>query len=223
MARFAGLCFPPCVKSLGLVLVAFLLPTIAHAQGIVSFDNRFSTNYRLWTNNVSGTASNLMSGVNAFRIGLYVSTDLDAAEGALSLVGLATNAAFAGYFAGGNPFSLPNGYENGIPIRFQLRAWSFAGGLSWDEAVAMAQADPLRISLGASPFGTAVPGGGGVPPFPLFGTDPGQLLTGFEIRPIPEPSVLALALLGLVAGSAFACRRARRLATGSRAAARQCA
>ena len=88
----------------GLLSLVLLGTAIAaQAQGTVAFHNTASPTYRLWTNNWQGTVSNLVSGANAYRIGLFGSTDLTAYESSLSLLALATNAAspaLAGYFNG---------------------------------------------------------------------------------------------------------------------------
>jgi hypothetical protein len=173
-------------------------------QGTIIIGNSGSPNYRLWTNNASGTASNLMSG-GGYGIGFYVSTNLGASAGSLELVGVTTNSASpaqAGYYFTG-PLILPNGYPGGGAITFQVRAWSRAGGLSYAEALLAAGSDPLNIALGVSPLGTVTLGNGIGPTPSIWGTGPGQLSHGFEIRPIPEPSIMALGVLGLGAIALF--------------------
>ena len=190
-----------------LLLAAFLGASVSlFAQGTVTFANLASQNYRLTTNSApGGPNSGLMSGVNAYRIGLYAGPS-GSAEGALTLVGIATNSsvpALAGYFNGGSPFTLPAGFATGTEIAFQLRAWSYASGLSYESAAG----DP-SAALGKSALGFVTPGGGTVLPGALFGTGPGQLSTGFEIAPIiPEPSSIALGLLGLGAIALFRRRK----------------
>jgi hypothetical protein len=191
-----------------LLLLAALLGTAASAfaQGQVAFRNSASTNFYLWTNNAVGGQSNLMSGTSAYRIGLYASTTPGATEGSLSLVGLATNStALAGRFLGPSPYLLP-GIAGGTPIVFQIRAWSFAGGLSYEEALNAAALDPLNIALGTSTLGTVTPSANPAPPADLFGTSAG-LIQGFLIKPVPEPSSIALGLLGLGAIALFRRRK----------------
>jgi hypothetical protein len=185
------------------------MATTAFGQGQVAFNNTASTNFRLWTNNATGTASNLMTGASQYRIGLYGSTDLGASEGSLSLLLLATNAApaaLAGYFQGGVAAPIA-GIAPGTTIRFQVRGWSLARGANWDEALLASSADPLNVAIGTSPFGTTTLGGGVVPPGAIFGTTPGALTSGFGIAPIPEPSSIALGLLGLGAIALFRRRK----------------
>jgi hypothetical protein len=191
-----------------LLLLAALTGSIlaSYGQGTVVFNNNASPAFNLWTNNAVRTASNLMSGASAYRIGLYAAPSSGAAEGSLTLVGLATNAPLAGKFNGGSAFVLPNGYAVSSPLTFQIRAWSFAGGLSYEEALTASLSNPLDIALGVSLLGTTAGGGttpgGPVPAGSLFGTNPGQV-GAFEIRPIPEPSSIALGLLGLGAIALF--------------------
>jgi len=195
-----------------LLLVSILVVSFsAFGQGRVSFRNTASTSYYLYTNNALMTSSGWISGANAYRIGLYASTSVGASESSLTLIGLATNsAALPGRFLGPNPYALPAQFVAGSPITFQLRAWSFAGGLTYEEALVAAAADPLNVATGTSPLGTVTPTAVPSPAAELFGTNPGQLSSGFCIGCIPEPSTHTLASLGAVALLLFS-RHARRL------------
>ena len=185
------------MKRASILLAGFFVIISAFGQGQVAFRNTASTNFYLWTNGPAGggnSQSNLMSGTSAYRIGLYASTTPGATASSLSLVGLATNsAALPGRFLGPSPYLLP-GIAGGTPIVFQIRAWSFAGGLSYEEALNASAVDPLNIKTGVSLLGTVTPSASPAPPADLFGTSPG-LVQGFIIG-IPEPSTSALALLG---------------------------
>lgn len=192
-----------------LLLLATLLGTAASAlaQGNVSFRNNASTSFYIYTNTFNGSLTGqdpntrLMSGTSAYRIGLYAAPGTGAASNSLTLVGLATNnAALAGRFLGPSPYVL-TGYAPGSPITFQIRAWSFAGGLSYEEALTSA-ANPLDIALGASALGTVTPSDAASPVALLFGTS-APLVQGFEVKPVPEPSSIALGLLGLGAIALF--------------------
>ena len=83
-----------------LLLAAFLGASVSlFAQGTVTFANLASQNYRLTTNSApGGPNSGLMSGVNAYRIGLYAGPS-GSAEGALTLVGIATNSSVPAWLA----------------------------------------------------------------------------------------------------------------------------
>lgn len=198
-------------KLLLLTTVAAIGTAASLGQGTLSFANTGLANtWKIGTNNVLGTAPGLMSGANAYRIGLYAGAQGTPA-GSLTLVGLATNAApaaAAGFFSGGNPFAV-SGFTSGTTISFQLRGWSFAGGLSYQEALTAAGADPLNIALGQSTVGTTTLGGvGGAPPGVIWTTSNPNGITGFTLAPgVPEPSSIALGLLGLGAIALFRRRK----------------
>jgi hypothetical protein len=197
------------MKKLLLLAVLGVTAISAMAQGRISFRNTASTTYNVFTNNVFGTALGLMQtqAVAQYRFGLYASPTTGAAEGSLTLIGLATNAVnpnFLGKIFGADPFPITApGYAAGSPITFQIRGWSIAGGLSWTEALAAQALDPLNIALGQSTLGTTVPTASPGTPGALFGTAPGLLGTGFTLVPTPEPSSIALGLLGLGAIAMF--------------------
>ena len=193
------------MKKLLLLAVLAVTAVSAMAQGRVTFRNGASTSYYLSTNNATGTASGLMSGTSAYRIGLYASPTTGAAAGSLTLIGLATNsAALAGRFLGPDPYAITApGYTAGSPITFQIRAWSFAGGMSYEEALLAAALAPLDVAYGASVLGTTTPTPAPSPAGALWGTNPGNLTSGFEVKPVPEPSSIALGLLGLGAIALF--------------------
>ena len=195
-----------------LLLLATLLGTAASAfaQGNVSFRNNASTSFYIYTNDAArslgGVAitNRLMSGTSGYRIGLYAAPGTGNTTNSLALVGLATNnAALPGRFLGPSPYVL-TGYAPGNPITFQIRAWSFAGGMSYEEALLnliSGSVNPAEIALGASELGTVTPSDAASPVALLFGAAP--LVQGFEIIPAPEPSSIALGLLGLGAIALF--------------------
>lgn len=186
-----------------LLLAAFLgVAGSALAQGTISFANTGNNAFRLWTNNAVGSASNLLSSANRIRIGLYGTTS----GGSMDLIAYTTNGA-GGFFSAGNPYVLPNGYAEGATLTYQLRAWSFAGGLSYEEALTTANGNPLEIALGQSLIGTVTLAGGSVIAPQLFATSGNALRSGFEIKPVPEPSSIALGLLGLGAIAMFRRKR----------------
>ena len=199
------------MKKLLLLAVLAVTAVSAMAQGRVTFRNGASTSYYIWTNTASGslngveTSNRLMSGTSAYRIGLYASPTTGAAEGSLTLIGLATNsAALPGRFLGPAPYTImAPGYVAGSPITFQIRAWSFAAGLTYEEARTASQLDPFNVALGVSAIGTTTPTPAPSPAGELWGTTLGQLTGGFEIKPVPEPSSIALGLLGLGAIALF--------------------
>jgi hypothetical protein len=195
------------MKKLLLTLVAALVAVAANAQtgGGVQFANTSSTLIR--TNNTPGatyeaSAGNNILGAGNYRFALYMGT-VGSAEGSLTLVGVATNGALAGRFSGGNPFQLPDAYQAGNTYAFQVRGWAVASGQTFEAA------EGALGNVGRSAIGQVTPGqvGGPNPVFPaLFGTGPGQV-GGFVITPIPEPSSIALGLLGLGAIALFRRRK----------------
>jgi hypothetical protein len=199
------------MKKLLLLAVLAVTAVSAMAQGRVTFRNGASTDYYIYTNTATrsldavATSNRLASGTSAYRIGLYASPTTGAAAGSLTLIGLATNsAALPGRFLGPAPYAITApGYTAGQAITFQIRAWSFAGGLSYEEALLAAQISPLDIAFGVSALGTTTPTPAPSPAGELWGTTPGQLTSGFEVRPVPEPSSIALGLLGLGAIALF--------------------
>jgi hypothetical protein len=108
-----------------------------------------------------------------------------------------------GRFNGGSSFVISN--NTGQTIAFQVRAWSTFAGATYEEA---------RLSpnpgtyLGVSSIGSVAPASGVGQPVPnLFGTSAGQI-GGFTLIPnIPEPSSIALGLLGLGAIALFRRRK----------------
>jgi ABC-type amino acid transport substrate-binding protein len=204
------------MKKLLLLAVLGLTAVSAMAQGRVSFRNTASTSFNIYTNDAFRTLDavpilNRLTQSNAvaqYRIGLYASPTTGATSNSLTLVSLITNSAsptLAGKIFGADPLVLSTaaGYSAGSAITFQIRAWSFAGGLTWDEAFAAANAGNLDAAIGASAIGTTTPTAAPSGAAALFGTSAGLLTSGFEIRPVPEPSSIALGLLGLGAIALF--------------------
>jgi len=195
-----------------LLLAAFLATSASmFAQGQVTFANTASTSFRVWTNNAAGTASNLTSVASGYRFGLYAAQGAAQTSNSLQIVGLATNLSVApslyGFFNGGSPFAMPAPYAAGDTITFQIRSWTLSAGLTYEEAVTTAQGNPLNVALGFSALGTTLLTASPAPPAALFGTAPGLLSSGWKIAPVPEPSSIALGLLGLGAIALFRRRK----------------
>ncbi len=148
-----------------------------------------------------------MSGINAFRIGLYIAPDGTMTESLFTLMAVATNSAVTpGRFGyPGLIYEIPGNFAT--PIAYQVKAWSLFAGASYEAAVASG----VGIT-GKSPIGRAVPGIAGAPVTPLFSFNtgvpdfPGQLASGIVIG-VPEPGTLALiALGGAILGTALRSR-----------------
>jgi hypothetical protein len=205
------------MKKLLLLAVLGVTAVSAMAQGRITFRNTASTSFNLYTNDAFGSLngvsiinrSTTSNSAAQYRVGLYASPTTGASAGSLTLIALATNASsanpsFLGKFLGPDPYAITApGYAAGSAFTFQLRGWSFAGGMTYEEAVLAQVLDPLNIALGQSELGTTTPTASPGTPGALFGTAAGLLVSGFEIKPAPEPSSIALGLLGLGAVALF--------------------
>jgi len=182
------------MKKLLLTIATVALAVSLHAQGTVTFNNSSATKI---TNSVTGQAA---AGVN---VGLYYSSNLGATRNSLTLEpGAVTNTlsgASAGLFIGSTR-TISTVPANGT-IVMQLRAWSGAFG-SYEAALAGGSAADM---FGESPLFTVGPLGGGTTPTPSI-TGVGKL-TAFTVAPVPEPSSIALGLLGLGAVALFRRRK----------------
>jgi hypothetical protein len=101
----------------------------------------------------------------------------------------------AGYIlsstGGGNRYTDPSWAAAGAETSFQLRVWAAVMGDTWEEAfsywgpdAAMGKSDIITVRTSAHILD---------PPKSLLG------LEGFSMGPIPEPNVIALGTLGLMA------------------------
>jgi hypothetical protein len=188
-----------------LLTLVLLLPVArGFSQGVVGFYNGAGS--RLSTNDLQGNVG-FTTGVNAYRIGLYIGPAGTTDPLTFSLVGVATNftgGVLDGRFGYPGEFQIPG--NTGQTIAFQVRAWSLFAGLSHEDA--LLYPGPETVYAGTSTIGYTIPATGSASPPPLFGTSPGQV-GGFTLVPIiPEPSTWALAVLG--AGVLWFATRARR-------------
>jgi len=179
------------------VTVAVIATVGAMAQGTVNF-------------------ANLGAGVNApiydtdttTKLGAGFVVQLFAGSSAGSLAPIGTPIGFstsvAGVFLGGST-PIP-GIAAGSTAFFQVRAWNASSGADWATAFAAASSGNPNVKFGfnnmdyANPLGPATSvlqtpplGGGVVTPPNLLG------LTSFHLTTVPEPSVIALGALGVVA------------------------
>lgn len=103
--------------------------------------------------------------------------------------------ATAGYIlgstGGGNRYTDPAVVAAGAPTAFQLRAWQASLGNTWETALGnwsdttvMGKSAIITVATSTGPLDT---------PKPLTG------LAAFNLTPIPEPGVIALGAIGLVA------------------------
>lgn len=189
------------MKKLLCSLALLAAAVVAHGQGRVGFANGSTTGI------TNGNTGALISGAGGFYFGLYVGP-IGTPEAGLQLNILATNTAIAGRLTGGSPapMAAPHADGTSYPLVFQIRGWSAAGGLSYEEAL-IAQGSNPNILLGKSVLGQVAPTFSPTAAAPLFGTS-GTLVHGFTVNSvIPEPSSIALGLLGLGAIALFRRRK----------------
>jgi len=87
----------------------------------------------------------------------------------------------AGYFTGSS--RVLTGFPGGTTVTLQVRAWATATGNSWESATTRGESPTLQFTLGTPPA-----------------TAPNMVgLQAFNVAPliVPEPSSIALGLLGL--------------------------
>jgi hypothetical protein len=179
----------------------------AWAQGTIDFHNPNTFPLRVQdgagnVTTVGATGSPL--GPASVRVGLFVGANGAANISAMTMVGMVTNSAstvplFVGTFNGGNPYTITPSTPN-AQVSFAFAAWSISTGALTYDAAKLATTG----YLGESAIGQNYTlGGFGSPPSlpgATFGAGAGQI-SGFTLTPVPvpEPSTLALGVLGAAA------------------------
>jgi hypothetical protein len=174
----------PPMKKLAIALCLTASVLTAMAQGTINFNNRV-------------TVAGINAPVTFAGSGLlgpdYVGQLFVMNGASYEAVGTPTafqsNALLAGYVNGGNtvvPFVAP-----GSDATVILRAWNAAAGSDWATASGAG-----NLISGESTAITITTGGAGAPP-----SLPANLtgLAGFELVAVPEPSTIALGVIGLAA------------------------
>jgi hypothetical protein len=184
------------MKKLILIATCMLASLAAYAQGTVTFANSASTLVTFGTTAdvpaaLQGTS--LPTGTTAvpsdFRVALYW---LNPTSSAFEMLGGAASIApVAGRFSNG---TRTTGGVAGATETFMVKAWSAGGTYSSYEAALASGLSSVYVGETAS-FSNATGGAGtpAGPPVPLSG------FTGLSVRPVPEPSIVALGLLGAAA------------------------
>lgn len=176
------------------ILAISLMGSAAFAQGTVAFNNSGTT---LVTANGSAVPVGAASGYGGLLLGLFWGAQ-GAAQGELVQIGGTTTInPLAGRYSGGQR-TTGAGTAPGGTATFQVRAWSADRGATWAEA----SISTVAGFMGQSTLFNSATGGAGTPAspaVPLANTAP-----GFAVVLVPEPSVVALALLG---GAALLLRR----------------
>jgi len=188
------------MKKLLAAIALLAIVTSGYSQGRVNFSNGAATPITL-----SDTGAPI-SGAGTYTFGLYVGT-AGTAENSLVLAITGANTALAGRMSGGNPAPLTAPWDTGTapntyPLTFQIRGWSTAAG-SYNAALASGRTDWYT---GKSALGTVTPTFSPTGAAALFGAGAGNV-GGFALSPVPEPSSIALGLLGLGAVALFRRRK----------------
>jgi hypothetical protein len=186
------------MKKLILTVSLMIGAVAAFGQGQVIFQNASATTI---TNGVTGLAAAGSSAQDDTQVALYVGNVGDPL-GSLQLIGNITNCSSAGRFAGGT--RTLTGWVG--TVQLQVRAWlattvyptyeaAYAAGLGGDGSVLVGVSAPFS-------FATTQP-----PTLPVSIANAG--LTPIVLMPVivPEPSSIALGLLGLGAVALFRRRK----------------
>lgn len=164
------------LKSAAVLLAVVAISGNAYSQGLIGFAN----NPLVPITNMDGSPTD-----GTTTVGLYWSMDTSAALDSLTLGGT-TPVAIQGIFNnGGVSLELP--VSAGTPVLVEIRAWD-DGSATYEEA--------LRGSGNAGVSGalTIMNLGGGPSPTPNLVINGG--FAGFALSPVPEPSTIALGILG---------------------------
>lgn len=184
------------MKKLILTISLVVTSLTAFGQGQLNFQNNTATRI---TNSLTGAASS-----TATRVGLYIGNVGDPAASLTPVAGSVFNCVVPGTFNGG---VLTIAGRTG-DVALQVRAWlastvyasyeaAYAGGLGGDTSVL----------LGVSPVFTHTLTTGVTTPINI-NANPGYLAgSGTRLMPVPEPSSIALGLLGLGAVALFRRRK----------------
>lgn len=172
----------------------------ALAQGTIDFHN--PNTFPLRVADAGGTVTTVGAagsplGPASVRVGLFIGTGSTLAS--LTMVGMTTNSSstlplFVGTFNGGNPYAIAGHPQNEV-VNFAFAAWSISSG-------ALTYADAIASGIGYAGNSTIGVGytlaGGATTPALTFGNGAAQV-QGFQLNPVPEPSTIALGLLGAAA------------------------
>jgi hypothetical protein len=177
----------------------------AWAQGTIDFHN--PNTFPLRVTDAAGNITTVGSGGSplgpaSVRVGLFTGPNGTANISGMTMVGMVTNSAstvplFIGTFNGGNPYTITPSTPNS-QIAFAFAAWSISTGALTYDAAKVASTGYTGESAIAQGYTL---GGFGSPPSlpgPTFGVGAGQV-NGLMLTPVPEPSTLALGLLGAAA------------------------
>jgi MYXO-CTERM domain-containing protein len=189
-----------------LLLVALLVASLsAFGQGVVNFNNRVTADVNgplVDAPITDGEGGPRLQGNQGYRAALY-GGPIGTAESSLVLlvnstsgagaVDFRTTAATYGYVnVGAEGARTVPGAPYGSQVVLQIRAWS-GGFATYEAALSAQQGGDLSVKLGKSNLVTI-----GTTTGPTDQVIPRMVgLQGFAVVPVPEPSSIALGLLGL--------------------------
>jgi hypothetical protein len=186
------------MKRLLLTAAAVMAAVSTYAQGTINFT---TFNFAPISSEVTGSA---VVGANGIVAGIYWS--LPGANNFQLVAGstpAAVGAAVPGHVLGAPTVTI-NEIAPGAMVDVQIRAWESAYGNTYEAASTAGEMGGRGAQVGNSPTVTIMSGGGGMPPGPPASLNvPGMM--GFEVTLVPEPSVIALGLVG--AGALLLLRR----------------
>jgi hypothetical protein len=174
------------IKTLVVAAALAVCTTTAKADFQINFTTFNATNPALGFVTQVGSATPVGAGVSAQ---LYAGLN----AGSLSAIGTAVTppltGVLAGHFFGGLVTVTSGALFGGSAGVYQLRAWDNNGGTitSWDNAVTRGESSVMSVTFGGTP------NGGGTP---IFSPD-ANLHPSFSLVVIPEPSTIALGILGI--------------------------
>jgi hypothetical protein len=190
------------MKKLLITAAAVLATLSSFAQGTVNFSNATGTTAQRVRIDDPNTGALAPAGTT-YSLGLYYAADGTSDESMFVMLGASTGVAGAagtptGLYNGGNR-TAPTATAGGFGM-FQVRGWETAYGATYELARASGQgrvgkSNIVRVDTGDP---TTVP-----PGTPASLTAAG--ISGFALTPVPEPSAIALGILG--AGTLLLLRR----------------
>ena len=177
-------------------LLILLLAEQTPGQGTVTFMNGPGT---LISAGASGQQTAIAGPAGSYYFGLLIASPGITEPTQFMFSGIyATNVGtpFPGQINGGESIGVP-GWAFTSTMSFFVAGWSSSLGHDWNQQWLASQFGAPGY-FGVSSIATGTSGGPGLPPYvplPLFG-GPTGIQTGFDLLPVPEPSVLSLGVAG---------------------------
>jgi hypothetical protein len=193
------------MKKLTLMAASLLAALSVYGQGSVDFNN-FGNALPPDGGVIHGIRGDGVALADGIVAQLYWSSSMSGqfmATGTPTPVGDAFGAEFPGFFGAG-VLTIPGVTPPGGVAFFEVRAWEVAYGASFEAAASAPAMGGRQAFIGTSGVFMADTGNPQDVP-PGLPTDLGALIPSFRVNPVPEPSVIALGLIG--AGALLMLRR----------------